>query len=124
MGFEPRRMDRKLLRLVYIFEFLVALIAVFTLWSQVGGQAHLDLMAWYFKLGLGVGMAYATVRATGAAVAGERAWNGGTLRWTGILVALAIAAGAITYYYHVYEPGDDEQDEPTTQTSIEPARLG
>lgn len=123
MRFEPRRMDLKLLRLVYVFEFLAALIAVFTLWSQVGGQAHLDLMAWYFKLGLGVGIAYATVRATRAAVEGERAWNLGSLRWTGILVALAIAAGAITYYYHVYEPSDEDQDEPATQTSIEPARL-
>ena len=123
MGFEPRRMDRKLLRLVYIVEFLLALIAVFTLWGQVGGQAHLDLMAWYFKLALGVGMAYATVRATRAAMEGERGWNGGSLRWTGILVALAIAAGAITYYYHLYEPDDDQQDEPAAQTSIEPAQL-
>ena len=43
-----------ILRLAYTTQFLIALIAVFVLWSQVGGQSHIDLMPWYFKLGLGV----------------------------------------------------------------------
>jgi hypothetical protein len=41
-------------RLAYVAEFLLALIAIWTLWSQVGGQGHLDLMPWYDKLGLSV----------------------------------------------------------------------
>jgi hypothetical protein len=39
------------LRLAYATQFLIALIAVYVLWSQVGGQSHLDLMPWYLKLG-------------------------------------------------------------------------
>jgi hypothetical protein len=55
------------LRLFYAIEFLIALIATYTVWSQVGGQYHLDLMAWYWKLCLGVGIAFAAVKATAAA---------------------------------------------------------
>ena len=112
-------MESKLLRIVYAAEFLLALITVFTAWSQVGGQGHLDLMAWYFKLFFGLAMAWATVRASAAAVEGERAWNGKTLRWMGILAVLAIAAGLITYYYHLYEPSDEEEDSPATQTALQ-----
>jgi len=43
------------LRLAYATQYLIAVIAVFVLWSQVGGQSHLDLMPWYVKLGLGAG---------------------------------------------------------------------
>jgi hypothetical protein len=111
-------MEKNFLRIVYAAEFLLALIAVFTAWSQVGGQGHLDLMAWYVKLFLGLVMAYAIVRATAAAVADERAWNGKTLRWMGILVLFAAVAGVITYYYHLYEPNDEENDQPTTQSSM------
>jgi len=44
-----------ILRLAYATQFLIALIAVFVLWSEVGGQVHLDLMPWYFKLAFGRG---------------------------------------------------------------------
>jgi hypothetical protein len=111
-------MDPKFLRIVYAFEFLLALLSVFTLWSQVGGQTHLDMMAWYFKLFFGVAIAYGAVRATGAAVAGERAWNGRVLLWLGVMVVLAAAAGMITYYYHLNEPADEEEDQPSVQTAI------
>jgi hypothetical protein len=111
------------LRLLYALEFLIALIATFTVWSQVGGQGHLDLMAWYWKLCLGAGIAFATVKATSAAVAGQRTWNSRTLRWISIILALALACGAVTYYYHVTEPADDEdQDQqdtaPSSQTAL------
>jgi len=104
-------------------EFLIALIATYTVWSEVGGQGHLDLMAWYWKLGLGAAMAFAAVKATAAAVAGPRTWNSRTLKWISIILALSLACGAVTYYYHVTEPPPDDEDqqdtsEPTSQTAL------
>ena len=108
-----------MLYLLYAIEFLIALIATYTVWSQVGGQGHLDMMAWYWKLSLGVGISFATVKATAAAVATRRAWNSRTLRWISLILALAIACGAVTFYYHMTEPADDEEDSaPTSQTAL------
>jgi hypothetical protein len=100
-----------LLRLAYATQFLIALIAVFVLWSQVGGQSHLDLMAWQWKLLLGGGAAFSVVKATAAAVNGERAWNGRTLRWLGILLVLLIGCGLASYYVHLYDETDDDQQD-------------
>jgi len=105
-----------ILRLAYATQFLIALIAVFVLWSQVGGQSHLDLMPWYLKLGLGAGAAFAAVKASAAAVSHAHAWNGATLKWFGITLALLIGCGLASYYYHVYGE-TDEDDEQDTQTS-------
>jgi len=99
-----------ILRLAYTTLFLIALLAVFEVWSQVGGQSHLDLMPWYLKLVLGGGAAFATVKVTAAAVAGERVWNSQTLRWAGILVALLIGCGLSSYYYHLYEEQEEEEN--------------
>ena len=106
-----------ILRLAYSTLFLIALLAVFVVWSEVGGQSHLDLMPWYLKAGLGLGAAFACVKATAAAVGGDHAWNGGTLKWVGILVALAVGCGLATYYVHVYGEGDEEDqgDSVTSQ---------
>ncbi len=112
-----------ILRLAYATQLLIAVLAVFTLWSQVGGQSHLDLMPWYLKLGLGGGAAVAVVRATQAAVAGPTGWNGGSLKWFGILLALLIGCGLATYYYHVYGESDEEQqDETVTSRTVEAPR--
>jgi hypothetical protein len=113
---EVRRPRMPLLRLAYSTQFLIALIAVFVLWSQVGGQSHMDLMPWYLKLGLGVGAAFATVKATAAAVSQDRPWQGPTLKWFGIVLALLVGCGMASYYYHVYGESDDA-DQPDTQTS-------
>lgn len=107
-----------ILRLAYTTQFLIALIAIFVLWSQVGGQGHVDLIPWYIKLGLGSGAAYAIVKATVSAVSREPAWNGGTLKWCGILIALLIGCGLITYYVHVYEESDEEQDQQDDTVSM------
>jgi hypothetical protein len=106
------------LRLAYATQYLIAVIAVFVLWSQVGGQSHLDLMPWYLKLGLGAGAALSVVKATAAAVSEERAWNGRTLKWMGILLVLLTGCGLASYYCHLYleDDGDDQQD--TTTTSV------
>jgi len=105
-----------ILRLAYATQFLLALIAVFLLWSEVGGQTHLDLMPWYLKLGLGGGAAFAVVKATAASVDGQPAWNGRTLRWLGILLVLLIGCGLSSYYVHLYGEQDEDQDQDQDQT--------
>jgi hypothetical protein len=104
-------------RIAYIALFLIALLTVFQLWSQVGGQSHLDLMPWYLKLFLGAGAAFAIVKASAAAVANKNAWNGGTLRWCGILLILLIGCGLASYYVHVYGEDEDNQDDEGTVNS-------
>ena len=111
-----------ILRLAYSTQFLIALIAIFVLWAQVGGQGHLDLMPWYLKLGLGAGAAFAAVKATAAAVAQDHAWNGSTLKWFGIMLALLLGCGLAAYYYHVYGESDEE-DEQDSQTSTLRSRI-
>ena len=101
-------MNHALARLLYIIEFFLALLAVLTLWSQVGGQAHLDLMPWHVKLALTLAMAAASVQTTVAAVAAHRGWNRLTLAWLAVVILLGIVMGMITYYYHLNEPHDED----------------
>jgi hypothetical protein len=110
-----------LLRLAYATQFLIALIAVYVLWSQVGGQSHLDYMAWPLKLLLGGGAAFSAVKATSAAVSGERTWNGKTLRWLGILLVLLVGCGLASYYVHLYvEPEEDDQQDSSAVFLLAP----
>jgi hypothetical protein len=70
-------------------------------------------MPWYLKLALGAGAAFAVVKATSAAVSHEHAWNGPTLKWLGIMVALLVGCGLASYYCHMYlesDEGDDQQE--------------
>jgi len=115
-------MPKPLFRALLIAEFLLAIQVLFTLWSQVGGQYHLDLMYWPWKLGLSLAAASLIVAitacvATGSETAGSslprRVWLLGLL-----LAATMVLAGAVTYYYHSNEPSDEEQDtqdQPTLQ---------
>ena len=102
-----------ILRLAYTAQFLIAVIAVFTLWSEVGGQSHLDLMPWPIKLVLVLGLGLATVMGTAAAVNHEKVWNAKTT--ASVLLGLLLAAGMafVTYYYHLHE--NDEA--PATESS-------
>ncbi len=110
-----------ILRLAYATQFLIAVIAIFVLWSEVGGQGHLDLMPWYLKLGLGGGAALSAVKATAASVDKKQAWNGGTLKWCGILLAFLLGCGLASYYYHVYgESDEDNQDDTVTSMLASP----
>jgi hypothetical protein len=97
-----------ILRLAYVALFLIALVAVFTLWSQVGGQDDLDLIFWYWKLGLGVGAAFAITQGAAAAVSGARAWNSRSVKWLLVALALLAGCGLATWYAHVYY--EDDQD--------------
>jgi hypothetical protein len=91
-------------------------MAVFVLWSQVGGQSHLDLIPWPIKLLLGVAAAYGVVRATAASVSGERAWNGHTVRWVGLTLAVLAACGYASYYAHMNLEESDDADQPQDTT--------
>jgi hypothetical protein len=105
-------MPPNLLRLAFVSEFLVALLAVLELWSQVGGQGHLDLMPWYVKLSLTVGLALATVAGTAAAVSHPDPWNAKTIACVILGLMIAIGMAVATYYYHLHE-NDDERDGPS-----------
>jgi glucan phosphoethanolaminetransferase (alkaline phosphatase superfamily) len=120
MKFQPFRMP--ILRLAYTTQFLIALFTIFEVWSQVGGQSHLDLMPWYLKLGLAGGAAFATVRATICAVSQEKPWNVGTFRWLVVLLVLLALCGASSYYVHLY--GEQPEDEDQSVTSFLKAPLG
>jgi hypothetical protein len=116
-----------ILRLAYATQFLIALIAVFTLWSEVGGQNHLDLMPWYAKAILGAGAAFATVKATAAAVSEKQAWNRRTRKWCGVLLTLLLACGLATYYCHLYlETDEDDQGSGDNSAALyySPAAVG
>jgi hypothetical protein len=102
------------LRIAYTCEFLVAVIATFTVWSQVGGQGHLDLMPWYAKLLLACGVSSAIVGLTSAMAREERAVNRRAAYWAALVVLLAIAMGAVTFYYHLHEAVDESDEEGTT----------
>lgn len=101
-------MPSRLLRLAYVSEFLLALVSILELWSQAGGQGHLDLMPWYAKFFLTVGMALVTVAGTASAVAHERAWNAKTIACLLLALMLAGAMAGVTYYYHLHENDDND----------------
>jgi hypothetical protein len=112
-----------LLRLAYSTQFLIAVMAVFVIWSQVGGQSHLDLVPWPVKFGLGMAAAYGVVRTTAASVSGERAWNGQAVRWLGLTLALLAACGYASYYAHVNFEDTDEED-PQQDTTVSRLHAG
>jgi hypothetical protein len=107
-----------LLRLAYSALYLLALMTVFTLWTQVGGQDHLDLLPWWIKLGLPAAMALTIVRATASAVGGERGWNVNSVRWLGATLLLALLCGLASYYSHMYLEEQDDEGDDQSDTAI------
>lgn len=106
-------MSVKLLRLVYICEFLIALIAIFSAWSEIGGQATLDLMHWSFKLVFGLGLAGAVVAYSAALVKEDALWTMRSARWLTAIVILICAMGAVTYFYSLQvDAGDSDEGPP------------
>jgi hypothetical protein len=110
-------MTPKLLRFAYTCEFLLALIAIFTAWSEIGGEAALDLMHWGWKLGFGVVLAGGFVGYTAAIVGEEKIMNARAARWLATIVVLTLAMGVVTYYYAL-EAETGETDEPSGTVSI------
>jgi hypothetical protein len=106
-------MTAKLARFAYACEFLLAVMAIFTAWSEIGGQAALDLMHWGWKLGFGVALAAAVVAYTAAIVSEDSLWTMRSLRWLTAMGLLIAAMGVVTYYYTL-EEDNGEADEVGT----------
>jgi hypothetical protein len=108
-------MPSRILRPLLIVEFLVAIQAVFTVWSQVGGQYHLDLMFWPWKLGVGTSTAALIVAITANLLRNDGRVTRKAVAFASLLIAIFVVAGVVTYYYHVNEPtqqDDDDDDAP------------
>jgi hypothetical protein len=120
-------MPTRILRPLLIIEFLIAIQAIFAVWSEVGGQYHLDLMFWPWKLGIGVASAGLIVAITASLVHNEGKLTTRALTLCGFLIATLAVAGLVTYYYHLNEPADtdeDEDDEPAKiSRMLSPAEL-
>lgn len=111
-------MRQRLLRPFLIFEFLVALQVVFTFWSQVGGQYHLDLMFWPWKFGLSIAAAALIVAITANLIHNNGAVTRLALTLCSFLIVVVVVAGMVTYYYHLSEPPEDDN-----QSDDEPAKV-
>jgi len=109
-------MESRFLRIAYALQFVITLMSTFEVWAQVGGQSHLDLIPWHWKLLLACALSLATVKATAAAVRRDKFWNRPTFAWLVIGLALIVTMGVLTYYEHLHEPAD-EGDEPPAQIS-------
>jgi hypothetical protein len=112
-------MTPQLLRLVYAVEFLVALVAIFTAWSEIGGQAVLDLMHWGWKLGLSLTFATSIVGFSAAFAREESLWSLRTARWL-VALLLCFATIAIVTYYYSLQIDNGEGDESSTVSMISP----
>jgi hypothetical protein len=103
-------MTPRLLRFAYTCEFLLALVAIFTAWSEIGGQAALDLMHWAWKAGLGFGLAAAVVGFTAALLSDEPFWTVRAARWLTLMIILMLLAGAVTHFYMLQEDTGDPEE--------------
>ncbi len=112
-------MSPQLLRLVYACEFLLALVAIFTAWSEIGGQAALDLMYWAWKLGLSFALAGTFVAYTAALFTEESLWSLRSARWFTAMLALIFAMGAVTYFYALQvDAGDSDETPPSVHHAV------
>jgi hypothetical protein len=108
------------LRLAYTLEFLIAVLTIFTLWGEVGGEGHLDLLPWYIKLICVLGSAWCCVRFTAGIVEQSKVWNRRSIGWLLGIVFFAVAMGSITYYYHLHEEPSDDSNDTTARVSDSP----
>ncbi|HEY7306492.1 MAG TPA: hypothetical protein VH601_20370 [Bryobacteraceae bacterium] len=110
-------MSPKTLRFGYVCEFLIALIAIFAAWSEIGGQPALDVMHWGWKFGLSVALAASIVAYTAALIAEESLWNLRAARWLTTIVIIIIGIGVVTYYYAL-QADTGESDETGTVSRL------
>jgi len=114
-------MTSRLLRVLYAFEFLIAVIAIFTAWSEIGGQATLDLMNWGWKLGLSLALAAAIVAYTSALLAQESVWTLRSARWLTIIIVLVAVIGIVSYYYAMQVDTGEPEENNTISLLVSPS---
>lgn len=108
------------LRFAFSCELLLSVIAVFTLWGQVVGPGHLEIMPWYWKLTLGGAASIAVVGLTRAMVVRPNPVNHHSVVWATVILALMAGMGAVTYYYHLHELVDEPETEEDTAARVAP----
>jgi hypothetical protein len=106
------------IRVLYVIEYLAALIAIFVMWGQVGGPSHVDPIAWQWKLGLGTSLALAVVKATEAAT-GDTLWNRRFVLWSIAGLLCVLGMGWLTYDQHLQEASEEE---PEREVEVEKTR--
>lgn len=111
-------MEPRPLRIAYALEFLLALIAFFECWSQVGGQAPLDLMPWWLKLTFATLFSFSVVKATAAAVRNQPFPALAVIRWGLVLLLVLVAIAFTTYYFFLNEPSEDDSGDDQVTTSL------
>lgn len=113
-------MHNRLLRPLLIVEFLIALEAIYTMWSEVGGQYHLDLMFWPWKFGLSITASLLIVAITGNLVQNNGAITRYALTLCSFLIVVIVVAGIVTWFYHLNEPPnpDDQSDDEPAKVSL------
>jgi hypothetical protein len=118
-------MTPRLIRPFLIVEFLLAVQVWLTLWSEVGGQYHLDLMFWPWKFGITMAAACLTTAITANLFHNNGDFTRRAVVYAAMLFAVAVVAGVVTYYYHMNEPTDDGNgDAQSTATALlQPARV-
>lgn len=105
-------------RLAWTAEFLLAMAVAAIVWSEVGGQVHLDMMPWYLKLAPLVAFSWSLVRFTMALVEQPGPWGFRSLRWLAAMLIVGFAMFAITLYYHMHEPVDENDDDEGVTMSM------
>jgi hypothetical protein len=106
------------LRVAYVCQFWLVLLCIHVVWPQAGGQAHLDIMGWYWKLFLPLFLSASVVAMTAAGAAGEQFWIRRSWTWLGLSIGLALAMALVTYYYHLHENDGLEEGTPEETASF------
>ena len=117
-------MPQHSIRLAYVVEFLLSLMVVLFVWGEVSGQGHMDLIPWYWKLGLSAGLSFGVVQATASAAEQESAWNPRSFRLLLVVLAFVAGIGFLTCRYHLLKPVEEDMDniEESTAADIQRGR--
>jgi hypothetical protein len=100
------------------FVFLFALFGGMAGWYMVGGAGHFDVTAWYWKLVLPGAFAWSVARFMFASLTQRNPWNRTSARWATAAFTIMIVMGAVTYYYHLMEPLDENSVEEGTSSQL------
>ena len=104
-----------LFRILLGIEYLIAVEVLIGFWSHAGGQYHLDLMFWPWKFAIPLIGAALVVAITSGLARGSRWRSPRILLMAVSLTLLMVVAGVVTYYYHVNEPTDQEDEDQPAQ---------